>query len=133
MANRKTQPKEIQETKKGAAQPKVDVSVNKKGDNTEAERVDMDAQTKRAEDPRPSGLTASEMIRYKELDHKNALTDEEREELTELGIKREQGLPGDQNRAILESTNSEARPATEDEIKREARGVESENRDKKDR
>lgn len=125
MAHRKSQPKETEETKKGAAQPKVDVSQSKKGENSDTERVDMDAQTKRAEDKHPSGLTASEMIRYKELDHKNSLTDEEREELTELGYKREQGLPYEQDRAILESTNSDAKPATEEDLKREINRGES--------
>lgn len=94
------------EPAEGANKHKVDVSQPKKGEQTPEERASMNSQEKRADDARPAGLSASEMVRFRELENKSNLTDEERTELQSLGQKKQYGLPANQYEEVKQQANN---------------------------
>ncbi len=115
------QNKNPQDQGQGAKTPKQDVTQDQGNkDPNPAERAGIDQQTRRAEDSKPSGLSASEMVRFRELENKPNITPEETEELRELGHKKQYGLPSQQYDQVKETASTPGmRPATEADIERE--------------
>lgn len=124
------QPEEDREEEKdqktsGAGQFKKDVSQLEQGESDTSDerrkRTSLEEQEKRANDPLPAGLTASEEVRYQVLVRRADLNSEETEELRQLNYKRENGLPEAQMMEIIRNaTSNQHEPATKKSLKAES-------------
>jgi hypothetical protein len=86
--------------------PKKDPAEPKRGYKRLEDKGSVSAQKKRAEDLTNSGLSGSEMVRFLELEHKGALTDDEKQEYADLGFKRDNGIPKNQYDQVRTGTRN---------------------------
>lgn len=126
MVSPQTTPEEVREDgempgSSGVNTPKADVTQPVEGEKAEQDPSSVETETARAEDTHPAGLTASETVRYETLNRQERLSDEERQELTDLGYKRDHGMPQAQHKAIKTAgmQNPEANAAAEVEAQAE--------------